>query len=393
MKTLILTGANGFVGSEIQEICARQGFDAVCMSRDESGGWLREWDKLIRGKRLAGQAPTLVHLACPSERGSKSAWELYQQNSLELFQVARRDGLRSVLISSMSAHRANTSRYAKEKLRSEKIALQNDVGVARLGLVESRKFFSPFQLAILIEHLIGLERLIAPGANLFVTTTRDLEDLVRFLAQDENELGKHCVDFATPLSLPSVRRSLNSRKHHLTKMAAQVADTVASVTVFSEGRLVDSLLNLRHGMKSSVPLKQNFGVTSGSTPKLSRRGKALISTIALLLSLAILGVSFAFFQGVDDLFGIELSASAWTGLFVTAIASVLAGQVLMIRTRASFKLDVLAALVASLFSGIAIVILHLQPLADQKVTFGTLFLSVISSVIFLKRSAQRRQYR
>lgn len=142
-RTVGVTGANGYVGSQLRDHFSRQGWTVYSLVREQR--WPHPSSDLVipfslengvDPARLRG-IDVLVH--CAYDFRATRWKEIYRTNvagSLRLFEAAHEAGVkRIVLISTMSAFEGCASMYGRAKLEIERAAGGGDVAAVRPGLV------------------------------------------------------------------------------------------------------------------------------------------------------------------------------------------------------------------------------------------------------------------
>lgn len=142
-KTIIITGANGFLGSALVEHFRKQGWRVVALVRNAQkyrtkGVEYVEYDlsKPLDSSVFKG-ADYLVHAAyVKSDNKHPDALKTNVEGAKQLLKASRQYKLkRNVFISSMSAHSGAESTYGKQKLAVEKLFKGPDCTVIRSGLI------------------------------------------------------------------------------------------------------------------------------------------------------------------------------------------------------------------------------------------------------------------
>jgi len=147
MKTvkqkIIITGANGFLGSELVKSFKKDGWQIVALVRNAHtykvpGVEYVEYDlaKPFNASAFAG-ASCLVHTAyTKSDSRHPDALAINVEGAKRLLKASRQNKIRrNIFISSMSAHSGAESTYGKQKLAVEKIFKGEDCTIIRSGLI------------------------------------------------------------------------------------------------------------------------------------------------------------------------------------------------------------------------------------------------------------------
>ncbi len=144
-KKLIITGANGFIGSALVNRALEEGWQVRGLVRDLKEvdtslpvSW-HEWSFLepIPEEALYDTPDVLIHAAYEMRpNDSKKAAKINVEGSLRLFEEARTHGIsKIVFLSSMSAHEGALSWYGKTKRHLEQQLSREKDLVIRAGLV------------------------------------------------------------------------------------------------------------------------------------------------------------------------------------------------------------------------------------------------------------------
>ena len=137
--TVGVTGANGYVGSQLRDCFSHQGWTVYSLVRERSGAQPHpdavipfSLDEGVDPGRLRG-IDVLVH--CAYDFRTTRWEEIHRTNvmgSIRLFEEARKAGVkRIVLISTMSAFEGCASMYGRAKLEIERTARGDDVAIVR----------------------------------------------------------------------------------------------------------------------------------------------------------------------------------------------------------------------------------------------------------------------
>lgn len=142
-KTIAITGANGFLGSELVKHFKKKGWHIIALVRGakkyrQSGVEFVEYDlsKPFDSSTLKG-ADYLVHAAYVKyDLKNPDALKINLEGAKELLKASRQHKLQhNIFISSMSAHSGAESVYGKQKLEIEKLFKGPGCTVIRSGLI------------------------------------------------------------------------------------------------------------------------------------------------------------------------------------------------------------------------------------------------------------------
>jgi nucleoside-diphosphate-sugar epimerase len=142
-KTIIITGASGFLGSELVNHFKKKGWSVTALVRNAqkyklSGVKYVEYDlaKPFDASVFAG-ADYLVHAAYVKyDNKHPDALNINVEGAKQLLKASRQHKLtRNIFISSMSAHSGAESTYGRQKLAVEKLFKGSDCTIIRSGLI------------------------------------------------------------------------------------------------------------------------------------------------------------------------------------------------------------------------------------------------------------------
>lgn len=140
---VVITGANGFLGSALVESFRKKGWQVVALVRNANkyktpGVQYVEYDlsKPFETSVFAG-ADYLIHTAyIKNDRKHPNALAINVEGAKRLIKASRQHKLkRNVFMSSMSAHAGAESIYGKQKLAVEKIFNGKDCTIIKSGLI------------------------------------------------------------------------------------------------------------------------------------------------------------------------------------------------------------------------------------------------------------------
>jgi nucleoside-diphosphate-sugar epimerase len=142
-KTVVITGANGFLGSALVKHFKQDGWHVIALARNAHkystpGVVYVEYDlsKPFDASVFAG-ANYLVHTAyVKSDNKHPDALNINVEGAKRLLKASRQYKLtKNIFISSMSAHSGAESTYGKQKLAVEKLFKGPDCAIIRAGLI------------------------------------------------------------------------------------------------------------------------------------------------------------------------------------------------------------------------------------------------------------------
>jgi NADH dehydrogenase len=138
-KTILISGANGFIGRALLDYFAAQGHRVIGLVRQSSAAFesrvfdLRE--KTIPAN-LFDNVDVFIHAAYVKQTGKEDTYSINVAGSLGLFDAAAKAGVKQIIfISSLAAHAAALSVYGRQKFAIEQQVVARDYTVIRPGLV------------------------------------------------------------------------------------------------------------------------------------------------------------------------------------------------------------------------------------------------------------------
>ncbi|MGI5229497.1 NAD-dependent epimerase/dehydratase family protein [Actinoallomurus sp. CA-142502] len=144
LPTVFVTGAGGFVGSQLVSFLAARGWNVVASVRDPERFETREnvrYVALDLGKTfdvtMFKGVDYLVHTAYVKlDRAHKDAFDVNVGGTERLLAAAREQGVKkSIFMSSMSAHEDAVSIYGRQKLAIESMLDDSNDVILRCGLI------------------------------------------------------------------------------------------------------------------------------------------------------------------------------------------------------------------------------------------------------------------
>ena len=139
MKSLIVTGATGYIGRHVVERAQARGFTVIAASRRQPAFPAVRWIPYqLDGELTPGDFPqdaTLIHLAAETRESSAATEALELAAARRILAVARLRGLRVVHVSSQAARADAPTPYGRAKWQVEQEILRQGGFVVRPGLV------------------------------------------------------------------------------------------------------------------------------------------------------------------------------------------------------------------------------------------------------------------
>jgi nucleoside-diphosphate-sugar epimerase len=139
VKSLIVTGATGYIGRHVVERAQARGFTVIAASRRQPASPAVRWIPYqLDGELTPGDFPlaaTLVHLAAETRAPSAATEALELAAARRLLAIARLRALRVVHVSSQAARADAPTAYGRAKWQVEQEILRHGGFVVRPGLV------------------------------------------------------------------------------------------------------------------------------------------------------------------------------------------------------------------------------------------------------------------
>lgn len=181
-KTILISGANGFIGRALLDYFAAQGHRVIGLVRQSTGVFesrvfdLRE--KTIPAAVFAG-VDVFIHAAYVKQTGKEDTYTINVDGSLRLFDAATNAGVKQlVFISSLAAHANALSVYGRQKFAIEQQAAARGYTVIRPGLVLGHGgLFSSLET-----HLAKSNKIPLVGGGTQPLQTVHIDDLVKAVA-------------------------------------------------------------------------------------------------------------------------------------------------------------------------------------------------------------------
>lgn len=187
MRTLVVTGATGYVGRALCKAASRCGWRVVAACRrapSDASAWTPY--ALERDLRAEDFPPgaTLVHLACATAAGASDESEAIDAAAMErLLAVAAVREMAVIFVSSFAARRDAPTAYGRSKWRIEQRVLEAGGRVIRPGLVYGGAPGGVFsQLCGLIERIPVIPALVLPTPRVQPIHVQDLAACMLALA-------------------------------------------------------------------------------------------------------------------------------------------------------------------------------------------------------------------
>lgn len=181
-KTILVSGANGFIGSALCTYFAAQGHRVIGMVRKPTGNAESRvfdlYEKTIPANLFDG-VDVFIHAAYVKQTGKEDTYTINVDGSLRLFDAATIAGVKQlVFISSLAAHAHALSVYGRQKFAIEQQAAARGYTVIRPGLVLGHGGL----FASLSAHLEKSNKIPLVGGGSQPLQTVHIDDLVKAVA-------------------------------------------------------------------------------------------------------------------------------------------------------------------------------------------------------------------
>jgi nucleoside-diphosphate-sugar epimerase len=162
MKSIVITGANGFIGRKLCEFCKVSGHDVVPLARSATAGdGALSWRLGERLPPHLRDVDAVIHLASATLVENRHIPEAFRSDVdgsrvlLESVRAARKSGrrIRFIFLSSQSSSPNAITAYGKSKWAIEGMLDQDDEIIVRPGLVYADQSTSVFALFERISRL------------------------------------------------------------------------------------------------------------------------------------------------------------------------------------------------------------------------------------------------
>jgi len=268
---IIITGANGFLGSNLVDYFARKGYLVKALVRNpqklqQENVEFHHYDLSEKiNEQIFENADYLVHCAYIKTDNDKQALLNNIEGSKKLLEVSRRKNLKkNIFISSLSAKENALSEYGRQKFHIEKIFTGTDCLVIRPGLI-----LGDGGLAKSIIQLIKKNKFIPLiNGGIQPIQTADLDNLktsIEFLIQ-QNRYGVYTIAEFPPVSYKDfckyISKSLGLKRiyiyvpYWLVYMAVSLLNMIGVKLSISKDNLI--------GLKMTEAIKVDNEITTGT---------------------------------------------------------------------------------------------------------------------------------
>jgi nucleoside-diphosphate-sugar epimerase len=220
VRTVAITGAQGYVGSLLRRHFAAKGWRVVSLVRQPSpdAADVLPYD-LIRepSPTLLDGVDALVH--CAWDLSITRRTEIQQINvhgTATLLRHAEHQGIRRVIfVSSMSAYDGTTQLYGQAKLKCENIAASLGQGIVRLGLVYGPGW-GGMAGALRRMTRLPVTPLLAGKSHQYTVHEEDAADaIVRMASISEIPLVPLGIAHPAPMEFGNLIRAIASNEGHM----------------------------------------------------------------------------------------------------------------------------------------------------------------------------------
>ena len=284
-----VTGASGYLGSQICQILESRGWQAVRLTRspEQGHGQRFSYDLAVpitaQAREALLSADVLIHAAYDlSLTRSADIWRVNVDGTRRLLEAAREAAVgRIIVLSSMSAFEGTTQLYGRAKLDIEAITTESGGCAVRPGLVYSDQA-GGMAGAMRKLTILPIVPVIAGGAGVYTVREQDLMTVVALLASATTlEPGTISVAHPSRVALTDLLRAFagqQDRRSRFVSVPWQLIYWLLRTGEFMHLRLpfrADSLLGLIHtapGLAGEDQLARlgvalrAFAVTDSSVP-------------------------------------------------------------------------------------------------------------------------------
>ena len=215
MKTIAITGSNGFIGKAMVNYFLEKGWKVVGLCRkpmQQSGNHPNlsflsyTLEEGLQSSHLEG-VDTLLHLAfLPASSQAPKSYEINLAEVQNLVKIAKTSTIQIVYFSSMSAHQKAVSQYGKHKFEAEELLKDKPVLVLKPGLVIGKGGMLEKMKGLMLKSPIIP---LVSGGNQPVQTL-SMDDLCEatYTLMIQNEKGIWPLAEAVPSSMLNLYKSM-----------------------------------------------------------------------------------------------------------------------------------------------------------------------------------------
>lgn len=199
---IYVAGASGTLGQKLCSALMKNGVRFKIISRHTL--YADSFSKIIPVSDKTKESDvtdSLFYLGIPPQPRWRGTWQKHFEDVRACLSIANRARIRLIYASTLSAHSANKSTYSQEKIRLEELVLASGGSVVRFGILESNDKRSAYQKLIRAFPLIHLSRIAHSHARYFITTRKEIQDLVDAITM-KGELVKTPSSLSCANSVP-----------------------------------------------------------------------------------------------------------------------------------------------------------------------------------------------
>jgi nucleoside-diphosphate-sugar epimerase len=215
MKTIAITGSNGFIGKAMVNYFLGKGWKVIGLCRNPHQQSVfhpnlsflaYSLEEGLQSSHLEG-IDSLLHLAfLPASTQAPKSDEINLNEVKNLVRIAQNSSVQIVYFSSMSAHKLAESQYGKHKFEAEKLLSDKPVLVLKPGLVIGK--------GGMLEKMKGLMRklpiipLVSGGSQPVQTLSMDNLCEATYTLMNQNELGVWTLAESNPTTVLNLYKTM-----------------------------------------------------------------------------------------------------------------------------------------------------------------------------------------
>jgi len=187
-RKIYISGAGGVVGTELKTKLAQKGFQVFPINRSGISG-----DYLLNDFDFS-DGDLIIHAGIPFHPRTPKKRADYNSNSKALFKYANDKGIDLIFISSHSSREDNPSQYSRDKSYLEKLAMEQNCSVLRIGVFHSSQNAKQ-SLVVRAVNLFNLSFLKRLFDNLPVTQAQEIIESIEDITGSDHKIW-NCYSFS-----------------------------------------------------------------------------------------------------------------------------------------------------------------------------------------------------
>jgi len=222
MNNIVITGANGFIGSYLGKTLQHAGYNTIAVVRSSepeegfNSFYYSQLGEPISGLFENEKCDCIIH--CANAKG-RDDYELNVAGTEIWAEQGRKNGVKSqIFLSSISALQENPSSYGKSKRDTEKWFMKNDQLIIRLGMVIGNGgIFDNMKKSLKKYPIIPL--LDNGSTPVYYTGVQRVCDIVKLLIQKRCDKYKRILNIqqSKPVQLKKLMKKIKKRfNYHCT---------------------------------------------------------------------------------------------------------------------------------------------------------------------------------